>query len=72
VTPDDCDEELALRDEKALREYDLLEAIRRPRLQRAKTAYKQAITGIWAGNGGAALAMIGLIEAAWTDGSFLK
>ena len=41
-----------------------------PRLERAERAYNQALTSLWLGNGGATVAVLSFIGAAWRQGTF--
>jgi hypothetical protein len=50
----------------------VVESHLRPRLERAERLYSQALTSLWVGNAGAALATISFIGAAWKNGSFPK
>ena len=40
-------------------------------LRPAKRAYRQSLTSLWLGNGGASLAVLSFIAATWKDGAFL-
>jgi hypothetical protein len=42
----------------------------KPRLERAERAYNQALTSLWLGNGGATVAVLSFIGAAWRQGTF--
>lgn len=44
----------------------------KPRLERAERAYNQALTSLWLGNGGATLAVLSFMGAAWHQGTFLR
>src|SRR5216684_1272100 len=53
--------------ERQLREIEAVSDFMRPRIERAERAYAQALTGLWLGNAGAALATLSFIAAMWKD-----
>ena len=48
-----------------LAELDRVRAHVNPRIERAERAYSQALTSLWIGNGGAALASLSFIGGTW-------
>ncbi|MPY76556.1 MAG: hypothetical protein GEU87_20145 [Alphaproteobacteria bacterium] len=57
--------------EERLRQ-EQVNAFLRPRLERAERIYRQALTSLWVGNAGAALATLGFIGSTWKDGGFSR
>jgi hypothetical protein len=47
-----------------------MDSFLKPRLDRAEHLYGQAITSLWVGNAGAALATLSFIGATWKNGAF--
>jgi len=70
--------ELNMSDEKdestetQFRDAKRVRATLRPRLERAERAYSQALTSLWLGNAGAALATLSFIGAAWKNDTFSR
>jgi hypothetical protein len=56
--------------ERELSQLERVQKFVRPRLERAERAYSQALTSLWLGNAGAALATLSFIGAAWQKGTF--
>jgi hypothetical protein len=52
------------------RELAQLDLFRKPRLERAERAYTQAITSLWLGNAGAAIATLSFIGVVSKNGEF--
>jgi hypothetical protein len=48
-------------DDRRFREYERVQVLLRNRLEHASTLYRQAWTGLWIGNGAAAIAVVGLV-----------
>ena len=49
-----------------------VDAFLQPRLERAERAFGQAMTSLWVGNAGAALATLSFIGATWKNNAFPK
>jgi hypothetical protein len=71
TTNDDGSVEVTITDEQ-LEDFERLAAVIKPRLDRATNAYSQAITSLWIGNAGAAIATLSFIGAAWHNDTFAK
>jgi hypothetical protein len=57
--------------ERQLRDFEHVQSeFVGPRLQRAERIYNHALTSLWLGNAGAAIASLSFIGAAWHDGKF--
>jgi hypothetical protein len=55
-----------------LRDLEIAERLLQPRRDRAERAYDRALTTLWVGNGGAALATLAYITANRHDGTFTR
>jgi hypothetical protein len=55
-----------------LAQLEQVQEFLKPRIERAERAYSQALTGLWLGNAGAALATLSLIGVLWKGNSFPK
>jgi hypothetical protein len=55
-----------------LRDLEIAEKILKPRRDRAERAYDRALTTLWVGNAGAALATLAYITANRHDGTFTR
>jgi len=58
------------RQERELADLERVQEFVRPRLERAVRAYSQAITSLWLGNAGAALATLTFVGGIWQKGAF--
>ena len=64
------DDDQAEIDEQKLEDFERVQRAIKPRLERAGRAYSQALTSLWLGNAGAAIATLSFIGAAWHNGKF--
>ena len=58
--------------EGRLRDLEIVEKLLKPRRDRAERAYDRALTTLWVGNAGAALATLAYITANRHDGTFTR
>lgn len=72
TTNDDGSVEVTITDEQQEDFERLVAVLIKPRLDRATSAYSQAITSLWIGNAGAAIATLSFIGAAWHNDTFAK
>jgi hypothetical protein len=67
VPDDDLSDE-----ESRWQQREALDRLLKPRLARVERRYAQALTGLWIGNAGAALATLSFIGAAWKEGTYAR
>jgi len=67
---DDSNHEEIEIDDQQVRDFQRVQGLLKPRLEQAKRAYGQAITSLWIGNAGAAIATLSFIGASEHGGSF--